>query len=150
MTALRPNISFITLGVTDLDRSRTFYASMGLEEHPSSGPKVAFFDMTGQILALFPRDALAEDAGIAAGTTEGLTVTLSQNVHERDDIDRILNRAVEAGGRILVEPSSPPWGGVRGYFADPDGNPWEIAWNPRTTIDPAGRVHLGEKTTGTE
>ena len=150
MTRLRPNISFITLGVTDLDRSRAFYADMGLEEHSSSSSKVAFFDMSGQILALFPREALAKDARVDPGASKGLTVTLSQNVKEREDIDRILNRALEAGGRILVEPSSPPWGGVRGYFADPDGTPWEIAWNPRTMIDSEGRVHLGESTHGSE
>lgn len=142
MTTLRPNISFITLGVSDLERSRAFYTAMGLTEHPSSNTHVAFFDMSGQMLALFPRTALAEDAGLNAGTQDGITTTLSQNVHEREDIDRLLQRAVDAGGSILVAPSAPPWGGVRGYFADPDGFAWEIAWNPMTTIDEAGRVHL--------
>jgi catechol 2,3-dioxygenase-like lactoylglutathione lyase family enzyme len=143
MTSLRPNISFITLGVTDLDRSRTFYTAMGLIEHPTSNPHVAFFDMSGQLLSLFPRAALAADAGLKPGTLDGATTTLSQNVEEREDIDRLLQRAVDSGGRILVEPSAPPWGGVRGYFADPDGFAWEIAWNPATTIDEDGRVRLG-------
>jgi len=143
MTDLRTNISFITLGVTDLERSRGFYAAMGLVEHPASNPHVAFFDMSGQLLALFPRSALAADAGLEAGTLDGVTTTLSQNVSEREDIDRLLQRAVDSGGRILVEPSAPPWGGMRGYFADPDGFAWEIAWNPATTIDEHGRVRLG-------
>lgn len=144
MTDLRPNISFITLGVTDLSRSRTFYAAMGLKEHPRSNEHVAFFDMSGQLLSLFPRPALAADAGVDPGTIDGLITTLSQNVAEREDIDRLLQRAVESGGRILAEPSSPPWGGVRGYFADPDGFTWEIAWNPSTPIDSDGRVQLGQ------
>jgi catechol 2,3-dioxygenase-like lactoylglutathione lyase family enzyme len=142
-TGLRANISFVTLGVEDLERSRTFYAAMGLVEHPRSNPHVAFFDMGGQLLALFPRAALAADAGLEPGTLDGITTTLSQNVREREDIDRLLQRAVDAGGRILTEPSAPPWGGVRGYFADPDGFAWEIAWNPATTIDEDGRVQLG-------
>ena len=144
MTDLRANISFITLGVTDLARSRAFYAAMGLKEHPRSNDHVAFFDMSGQLLALFPRAALATDAGVEPGHVDGVTTTLSQNVHEREDIDRLLQRAVDAGGRLLMEPSSPPWGGVRGYFADPDGFTWEIAWNPATTIDEDGRVHLNQ------
>ena len=144
MTDLRANISFITLGVTDLARSRAFYAAMGLKEHPRSNDHVAFFDMSGQLLALFPRAALATDAGVEPGRVDGVTTTLSKNVHEREDIDRLLQRAVDAGGRLLMEPSSPPWGGVRGYFADPDGFTWEIAWNPATTIDEDGRVHLNQ------
>ena len=146
VTRLRPNISFITLGVVDLERSRTFYRAMGLEEHPRSNAHVAFFDMGGQLLALFPRAALAADAGIPSGALDGLVTTLSQNVHEREDIDRLLQHAADCGGRVLKEPSSPPWGGVRGYFADPDGFTWEVAWNPATIIDEEGRVRLDEPT----
>lgn len=142
MINLRPNISFITLGVSDLDRSRSFYRAMGLEEHPRSNDHVAFYDMGGQMLALFPRPALAADAGLEPGTMDGLTTTLSQNVPRKEDIRELLDRAAESGGRILTEPSAPPWGGVRGYFADPDGFAWEIAWNPATIIDDAGRIHL--------
>ncbi|HBZ96839.1 MAG: glyoxalase [Phycisphaerae bacterium] len=143
MTRLRPNISFVTLGVEDLQRSRDFYCAMGLQEHPRSNDHVAFFDMGGQLLALFPRNALATDVGVSPGSTTGLTTTLSQNVRERADIDRLLQHAAECGGRILQEASAPPWGGVRGYFADPDGFTWEIAWNPATVIDEDGRVRLG-------
>ena len=140
---LRHNISFITLGVEDLNRSRNFYMSMGLEEHPSSNENVAFFDMSGQFFALFDRESLAEDAGVELTRGGGITGSLSQNVADREDIDHILSRAAMAGGRIVKQPSSPPWGGVRGYFSDPDGFIWEIAWNPATRIDKDGRVHLG-------
>jgi catechol 2,3-dioxygenase-like lactoylglutathione lyase family enzyme len=144
-TGLRNNISFITLGVRDLARSRRFYADMGLAEHQSSNEHVAFFDMGGQLFALFPRDALAEDAGASSGEDPEhgrVLFSLSQNVRTRTEIDELLERARKAGGRVLREPSEPPWGGVRAYFADPDGFAWEIAWNPRTLIDDAGHVQL--------
>lgn len=142
---LRHNISFVTLGVEDLKRSRNFYMAMGLEEHPSSNEHVAFFDMGGQLFALFDREQLAADAGVESDDGKGMRGSLSQNVAEREDIDRILGRAAMAGGRIVKEPSAPPWGGVRGYFSDPDGFLWEIAWNPATRIDPDGRVHLSKQ-----
>ena len=144
-TGLRNNISFVTLGVRDLARSRRFYVDMGLVEHQSSNEHVAFFDMGGQLFALFPRDALAEDAGASSGTDpeQGRVLfSLSQNVRTRMEIDELLERARKAGGRVLREPSEPPWGGVRAYFADPDGFAWEIAWNPKTLIDDSGRVQL--------
>ena len=141
---LRNNISFITLGVSDLDRSRGFYRAMGLEEHERSNAHVAFFDMSGQILALFPRPALGEDVGRdTSDPVGGLQTTLSQNVAARDDIDRLLARAERSGGTLLRSASAPPWGGVRGYFADPDGFVWEIAWNPATRIDDQGRITIG-------
>lgn len=141
---LRANISFVTLGVTNLDRSRAFYVSMGLEEHPSSNEHVAFFEMNGQLFALFPRTSLAKDIGRPAGDPgRGVTTTFSQNVHRKEDIDRLLTHAEACGGTIIKPASAPPWGGMRGYFADPDGFIWELAWNPKTRIDDAGRVHLG-------
>ena len=142
---MRSNISFLTLGVADLGRARAFYAAMGLREHPRSNEHVAFFDLNGQLFALFPREALAEDVGISPGAPlDGVTTTFSQNVHEQAHINQLLALAEANGGRILRSASAPPWGGVRGYFADPDGFVWEIAWNPKTTIDDAGRIALSD------
>ena len=141
MTHSNPAISFVTLGVLDLERSRRFYAALGFIQHPRSNPFVAFFDLGGQVLALFPRSALAEDAGGSAASTDaGISFTLARNVTRESDVQAVLDRAVAAGGRITREPSSPPWGGVRGYFADPDGFAWEVAWNPGMTVDERGRV----------
>lgn len=136
-----PAVSFITLGVLDLERSRRFYAALGFVEHPRSNPFVAFFDLGGQVLSLFPREALAEDAAVEpAPAGSGLAFSLARNVAAESDVSEMLARAVAAGGRITREPSSPPWGGVRGYFADPDGFAWEVAWNPGMTVDERGRV----------
>ena len=140
---LRHNILFVTLGVEDLSEAGTSTWPWGSRH--GSNEHVAFFDMGGQLFALFNREQLAADAGVESDDGKGMRGSLSQNVAEREDIDRILGRAVMAGGRIVKEPSAPPWGGVRGYFSDPDGFLWEIAWNPATCIDPDGRVHLSKQ-----
>jgi predicted lactoylglutathione lyase len=140
-TVSNPAISFVTIGVFDLERSRAFYRAIGYSEHPRSNPFVAFFDLGGQVLALFPRGSLAEDAAVPAASADaGISIALARNVAHESDVQSLLDRAVAAGGRVTREPSSPPWGGVRGYFADPDGVAWEVAWNPGMTVDDRGRV----------
>lgn len=140
-----PVISFVTLGVSDLERSRRFYRALGYVEHPRSNPHVAFFDLGGQVLGLFPRSALAEDANRdPAPADAGMSFSLARNVAHESDVHAVLARAVAAGGRITREPSSPPWGGVRGYFSDPDGVAWEVAWNPGMEVDESGRVAFRE------
>ena len=143
MSVSNPSISFVTLGVLDLERSRRFYAAIGLTEHPRSNRAVAFFDLGGQVLALFPRAALAEDAGATAtGSDAGIAMALARNVGTEPEVRALLDRAAAAGGRITRMPATPPWGGVRGYFADPDGFAWEVAWNPAMQVDGDGRVHF--------
>lgn len=138
-----PAISFVTLGVMDLERSRRFYRAVGYVEHARSNPQVAFMDLDGQVLALFPREALAEDAGLSpAPPGAGISMALARNVAAESDVAALIDTAVAAGGRLLRPPSSPPWGGVRGYFADPDGFAWEVAWNPAMELDPRGRVRF--------
>ena len=140
---LRPHISFITLGVNDLDRSRRFYAGMGLKEHSRSTDGYAFFDMGGTMFALYPRTLLAKDASTNVGNSEGgILTSLSHNVHHEIEVSQVLQRAEELGGRITRPAEIPPWGGLRGYFADPDGFIWEIAWNPKVSFDPQGHVQL--------
>ena len=142
MTA-NPAISFVTLGVTDLGRSRRFYRAVGYVEHPRSNEHVVFMDLDGQVLALFPRQALAEDAGgPPAPPGVGISMALARNVAAESEVASLIETAVTAGGRVLRSPSSPPWGGVRGYFADPDGFAWEVAWNPAMELDDRGRVRF--------
>ena len=138
------SISFVTLGVTDLARSRAFYADLGFVEHPRSNEHVAFYDLGGQVLALYPRSALAEDAGVdPAPGGSGLGFSLSRNVRDESDVQRLLDLARRAGGTITREASAPSWGGLRGYFADPDGFAWEVAWNPVMELDAEGRIRFG-------
>lgn len=129
--AMEPRISFVTLGVSDLERSAGFYqAGLGLARLPSP-PDVAFFQMGQTRLALYPRHLLAADAGVPSQGSGFPGFALAHNVGSAADADRLLAEAVAAGGRI-VKPAQPAeWGGYAGYFADPDGFLWEVAWNPR-------------------
>ena len=127
---MEPRISFITLGVADLERSTRFYeVGLGLPRLKSP-PSVSFFELGRTWLALYPRELLALDAGVPAGGSGFAGFALAHNVRSRQEADQLLQDAQAAGGSI-VKPAQPAeWGGYSGYFADPDGFLWEVAWNP--------------------
>lgn len=132
---MEPRISIITLGVSDLQRSTRFYQErLGLPRHDWDGD-IAFFETAATWLALFPRDALAEDAGVAPQGSGFSGVTLAHIVRSRDAVDALMEQAVAAGARRVKPPEAKSWGGYSGYFADPDGYLWEIAWNPHFPLE---------------
>ncbi|MCE9575108.1 MAG: VOC family protein [Deltaproteobacteria bacterium] len=144
---MEPRVNVITLGVSDLERARRFYQdALGFPMSTAGNEHIAFFRLGPIVLALFGRDALADDAGLAKtpppapGAFPGFT--LAHNVRERDDVDRVLATVERAGAAILVAAHDAFWGGRSGYFADPDGNAWEVAWNPHFPLDAAGQVAL--------
>lgn len=139
---LEPRTSVITLGVDDLARAVAFYEAMGLERHPGFTDGVAFYQMGGMILGLWPREELARDAGIAAEHSGFSGVALAYNTRAEDDVASILDQAAKAGGRVLKPATRAFWGGVQGYFADTEGNLWEVAHNPDFPIDTEGRITL--------
>ena len=138
---MEPRISLITLGVADMARARRFYEALGWH---ASGPGegVTFFQAGGMILSLYGRAELAADAHLPDPGSGFGGIALAQNVRERADVDRVLEEARAAGGTILKPAEEVFWGGYSGYFADPDGHPWEIAWNPGFTIQEDGSVRL--------
>jgi hypothetical protein len=136
-----PRLSFVTLGVADLARATAFYEALGLVPSPRGNATVTFFQLSqGLVLALWGADDLAGDAGAEAGS--GVRVALAYNVRSREEVEATLARAEAAGGRVSRQPADTPWGVYRGYFLDPDGHAWEIAHNPRATLDPEGRWWL--------
>lgn len=136
-------VSIITLGVADLARAVGFYRDgLGWRMSSASDEEVAFFQAGGIVLALFPRPALAEDACIAPEGSGFCGVSLSQNVFEPEQVEQALDEAAAAGGAILKPAQPTAWGGVHGYFADPDGYPWEVAWNPSFDFAPDGSLIL--------
>jgi hypothetical protein len=136
-----PSISLVTLGVADVARSVRFYEGGFGWTAAFTSEQIAFFQMNGFVLALYARDALAEDSARADMPTPG-AFSLAHNVERLDAVVPAMERLIAAGATLLREASRPPHGGFRGYVADPDGHAWEIAWHPAFEISPEGHVRL--------
>jgi hypothetical protein len=135
-------LSVVTLGVADLARARRFY-ERGLGWVPgSASEEIVFFQIGGSILSLFPREALAADAGLASAGSGFGGFTLGHVVAERHQVDEVMETARRAGAKILKPAQDAFWGGYSGYFAGPDGHAWEVAWNPAWGFGPDGAVRL--------
>jgi uncharacterized glyoxalase superfamily protein PhnB len=140
---MEPRLSLVTLGVSDLGRSRRFYARMGWTESAASQDSVAFFQAGGVVLGLWDAAALAADSGLdfqPLPTFRG--VALAHNVRDKAEVATVLDQAREAGATILVPARDVFWGGHSGCFADPDGHVWEVAWNPFFPLDADGIIRL--------
>ena len=141
---MEQRVSLITLGVRDMEQSRGFYEKLGwVASDANSNAGVTFFQMGGLILGLYGLEALAEEAGQTPGSGFG-GFSLGHNVRTRPDVDALLTQAEAAGARILSPARDMFWGGYSGYFADPDGHAWEIAWNPFFPIADDGTISLPE------
>lgn len=138
-------LSLITLGVEDLAASTRFYREvLGWTPAELGGGSVTFFQLNGFILGLFPRTELAKDAGVGELESGGFSrVSLAYNVRERDEVDRVLESVEAAGARLVKHAEDAFWGGRTGYFADPDGFLWEVAWNPGFPIRDDGATEIG-------
>lgn len=140
---MEQRLSLVTLGVSDLDRSIAFYETLGWTRSMKAAEGVAFFQMGGIGLSLYPDDELAEDASVAVRASDGFrSVSLGHNVRERHEVDSVTQAMVAAGGTLLKAPEEKFWGGYSAYVADPDGHAWEIAWNPGFPIDSQGNITI--------
>ncbi|HEY1383634.1 MAG TPA: VOC family protein [Dongiaceae bacterium] len=138
---MEQRLSLVTLGVRDLAASRAFYKRLGWRESSAGNEQVAFFQCGGLVFALWGRDALTEDAGVSPGTGFA-NISLAHNVRSKEAVDATLEEARRAGAQILKPATETSWGGYLGYFADPDGFAWEVAWNPGFEILPDGAIRL--------
>lgn len=133
---MNPRISMITLGVSDLEASIKFYQNgLGFPKMESP-PEVAFFTLNGSWLGLYGCESLAEDAGVSPEGSGFPGFTLSHNVVSEADVDQVIEKAVLAGAAIVKPPQKVFWGGYHGYFKDPDGYLWEVAYNPHFWVGP--------------
>lgn len=139
---MEPRISLITLGVADLARSQAFYEALGFTPSSVGGGAIVFFQAGPMALALFPRESLALDAGVTADGRGFSGIALAHNVRGSGDVAGVLAEAEAAGGRIVKPAEDAPWGGRSGYFADPDGHLWEVAWNPHFPLAADGSLTL--------
>lgn len=137
---MKPRVTLLTLGVDDLERAVRFYRDgLGLRTAGIVGTEfeygaVAFFDLqAGLKLALWPRKSIARDAGIALGNPSPTEFTVGHNVSSKAEVDAVMEQARGAGAVILKPAHDTFWGGYAGYFQDPEGHLWEVAWNPQWT-----------------
>lgn len=143
MAVPEARLSLITLGVADLARARAFYDRLGFKASTASQESVAFYaNGGGTVLALFGRQALAEDAGVATEGSGFAGVALAWNVRQASDVAAVLDHAVASGARLVKPAQKVFWGGTSGYFADPDGHLWEVAHNPYWPLGNSGHLEL--------
>jgi catechol 2,3-dioxygenase-like lactoylglutathione lyase family enzyme len=136
-------ISIVTLGVDNLARSKAFYEALGWEVAGAVGDEICWFKTADSYLGLFDRESLARDAGLRSEpTAEFGGITLAINVESEAAVDAAFVAAQGAGARIMKPAERTDWGGYSGYFADPDGHPWEIAYNPTFPIGRDGRITI--------
>jgi uncharacterized protein len=138
---MEQRLSLITLGISDLARARKFYEALGWKTGAEEADDVVFFQAGGMVVALWGRDKLAEDSAVAVGSGWG-GVTLAYNTRSQEEVDEVIDEARGAGATIGREPGETFYGGYSGIFIDPDGYPWEVAHNPRWTIEKDGSVTL--------
>jgi len=138
---MRQNLSVVTLGTRSFTRSLRFYRDgLGWKTDATESDPIAFFDLNGTILALFSRSDLAADATVTPKGGGFTGVTLAHNARSVREVLKVFSRLENLGARIVKRPQSTSWGGFGGYFADPDGNLWEVVYNPGWKLDRKGRV----------
>lgn len=137
-------INLVTLGVSDLKEATAFYERLGWKRSSASSEAITFIALDGLVLGLFSRDELAADAGIEAPERppEFSGITLAHNVRSEAEVDQMLAFAETCGATITKQAEKVFWGGYSGYFADPDGHLWEVAFNPLAPLDDEGRMQL--------
>jgi len=140
---MKPRLNIVTLGVKDLQKAKLFYQK-ALDWQPTkdSDEHIVFFNHQGIILALYPLEGLAKDAEISPERKGFSGVTLAINLDSREQVDELYHSILRKGGKSLVEPRETFWGGYDCYFADPDGNAWEIAWAPFWEFDEMGNLKM--------
>ena len=142
---MEQRLSLVTLGVADLERARRFYEDGLGWRRGNDHPEVVFYQLGGMVLALWSRDALAQDAHLSGAGSGFSAIALAYCTRTREEVDAVLAAAEAAGAKILKPAEDAFWGGYSGYFADPDGHPWEVAWNPDWTLADDGSVRLGKR-----
>jgi uncharacterized protein len=140
---MQQKLHLITLGVADFERSLHFYQDgLGWKASSASQDDVAFFSMGGVVFALYSRDKLAEDAAVPPEGSGFSGITLAYNTRSREEVDSVLEKVKGIGAKVVKPASEVFWGGYNGYFADPDGYLWEVAWNPFFEFDESGNLKL--------
>ena len=138
---MRPRITVLTIGVDDLEESTRFYEALGLQTEGIIGKEfergaVVLFNLKGGlVLALYPRNDIAWDAKIPRGPPSATEFTIGHNVNTKEEVDVVMREAEGVGAKIVKPAQETFWGGYAGYFQDPNGHLWEVAWNPKFQVE---------------
>jgi catechol 2,3-dioxygenase-like lactoylglutathione lyase family enzyme len=140
---MNQHLHLITLGVRDFEKSKIFYTEiLGWKPTSSSNDEIAFFQTSGVVLAIYPREKLAEDAVTSPEGSGFSGITLACNTRSELEVDEIITNLKSKGVKIIKEPQKVFWGGYSSYFADPDDYRWEVAYNPFFAFDENGNLKL--------
>ncbi|MEM7715877.1 MAG: VOC family protein [Cyanobacteria bacterium P01_A01_bin.68] len=140
---MRQKLNIVTLGVQDLERSLKFYKDgLGWKLSSASNENIAFFQMSGVVFSLYPREKLAEDVTINSDGDGFSGITLAYNAKAEAEVDEVLKKVEALGAKIIKKAEKVFWGGYSGYFADFDGHLWEVAWNPFFEFDESDNLVL--------
>lgn len=142
MTMIPARISLVTLGALDVAGLRSFYQKLGWTETETSSDTYAVFKTAGVLLSIYPMEDQLRDAGIVHPVApipyKGFTFSI--NVDRREEVDEVVDKVRELGGKVLEEPADAFWGGRTGHFLDPENNSWEVAWNPTAVFNEYGAM----------
>lgn len=141
---MEQRLSIVTLGVSNLEHSGEFYERLGWRRSSASSEGITFFQAGAIALALYPRQELAKDANISADGHGFTGITIAYNTRSHEEVDSVLAEAQKVGGKLVKPAQEAFWGGYSGYFSDPDGFLWEVAWNPFFQVMPDGSIRLPE------
>lgn len=138
---MKQNLNIITLGVRSLENTMKFYKDgLGWKPSEKSQGDIVFFNMNGLILSFYPRELLAEDAGVELNTAGRSMFSFAYNTKSEAEVDEILKKVENLGAKIAKKAAKVFWGGYSGYFEDPDGYLWEVAFNPFVEFDEQGNL----------
>lgn len=138
---MEARITMVSLGVKDLERATAFYENiLGWEKTAASNEMISFFQLNGILLGLYGWEPLAEDAGVPAKGEGFRGVALAYNTRSKEEVNTVFEELKEKGVSIVKAPEDVFWGGYSGYFSDPEGHLWEVAWNPYLPLDEEGNV----------
>lgn len=140
---MEQRLNIVGLGVADVAAATDFYKSLGWAPSSASNPNITFIPAGGVVVSLYERRALMEETGCGDPVGHGSAgITLACNVESKERVDAVLEEAVAQGARLTAAAVDRHWGGYSGYFADPDGHVWEVAWNPFIEIGEDGILRL--------
>lgn len=141
---MEQRISIITLCVSDLKKARAFYDALGWKvASEDQAEEIVAYNLQNMALALYPWDKFVDEVKIPANRSGYSAFTIAYNVNSENEVDDMLEEAQKAGGRLIKPAEKVFWGGYSGYFSDPDGNLWEVAYNPFSALGPNGEFQWG-------